>query len=490
MRWTSPKDLRAQVQKLWDKGELLRPLVQGQAFAPLRLRLTGPTSAELSQHFDEVRAWAAELRAMPRVRLVLREFRHRVMGSNTLPDEVWLDALEDAQALIGRQKEVRRFADLLELTRSFVADADVAKSIARANSQFRSDACQDLGQRLLPWLEKRPLLALDLFDAWPRLLSVAGWLQAHPRPGIYLRQVDLPGIDSKFIEAHRAVLAELFDLALPMQAIDASASGLSGFCRRYGFRDKPLRIRFRLLDATLACWPVRADPGSAPATLATPVDQDISLTQAAFERLDLPLGRVFITENEINFLAFPPQPGSLVIFGAGYGFDALAGAAWLQQCELLYWGDIDTHGFAILDQLRAHFPQVRSLLMDRATLLAHRAQWVPEPQPLRRDLPRLTVDELALFEVLGNLQTGDLLQAGAWPAGAGVRLEQERISFGWLQATLARLLPDLEKSGSNLHDGNIAQNSAGSACAGCAKGIAASHPIFTQPDQISMRTPI
>ena len=36
-----------------------------------------------------------------------------------------------------------------------------------------------------------------------RLLDVVTWLRAHPRPGIYLRQVDLPGIHSKFIERHK-----------------------------------------------------------------------------------------------------------------------------------------------------------------------------------------------------------------------------------------------------------------------------------------------
>ena len=33
--------------------------------------------------------------------------------------------------------------------------------------------------------------------------------------------------------------------------------------------------------------------------------------------------------------------------------------------------DIDTHGFAILDPLRANFPQAQSFLMDRDTLPAH-----------------------------------------------------------------------------------------------------------------------
>ncbi len=36
--------------------------------------------------------------------------------------------------------------------------------------------------------------------------------------------------------------------------------------------------------------------------------------------------------------------------------EPLAEASWLKERDLFYWGDIDTHGFAILDQLRGHFP--------------------------------------------------------------------------------------------------------------------------------------
>ena len=394
MRWTTAKDLRTQVQKLWDKGELLRPLVNGEPFTPRRLRLTGPSSSDLSAHFDEARVWATELRAMPHVRLMLREFRHRVLGNNALPDEVWLDTLDAAHAMLGKQKDARRFAELVQTMRQFY-------------------------DGLLPWLAKRPLTALELLDAWPRLLAVVAWLQAHPRPGIYVRQVDLPGVDSKFIETHRSVLSELFDLALPAAAVDASAAGLGGFCRRYGFRDKPQRIRFRLLDASM--WPTLGNCIQDAVS-----DRDITLTQADFEQLDLSVQRVFITENEINFLAFPQTPSSLVIFGAGYGFEALAGAAWLKRCELHYWGDIDTHGFAILDQLRAQFPHARSLLMDRATLLAHAQQWGDEAQPLLRDLPRLTPDEAAVFNDLRDNRLR-----------VGVRLEQERIGYAWVLAALA-----------------------------------------------------
>jgi hypothetical protein len=391
--WTSPADLRAQVQKLWDKGRLLAACVGAQdTVFPLRLKLAAPGSGELATRFAEVRLWAADLRQHAvHYRLEEREVRHREIGNQTVPAAAWLDSLEAGLALIGKSKEAQRFSTLLAMTRQ---------------SQ----------PALLPWLADRPLTALALAEQWSRLLAVVSWMQSHPRPGIYLRQVDLPGVDSKFIEAHRAVLAELFELALPSDAIDLTSTGYSGlsqFCQRYGFLDKPLRIRFRLLDAALTLVPGQAFP-------------DIALTQIAFAKLDLPVRRVFITENEINFLAFPPVAHSLVIFGSGYGFEVLADVAWLQQCEVFYWGDIDTHGFAILDQLRVRVPQARSFLMDQSTLLAHEAQWGQEPQPELRDLSRLTQDERAVYDTLRDNRIRP-----------GLRLEQERVGFGWLQQALA-----------------------------------------------------
>jgi hypothetical protein len=62
MNWTSPADLRAQVQKLWERGDILASLVTGESLFPRRLPLKCPTSAEMSEHFDAVRAWISALR--------------------------------------------------------------------------------------------------------------------------------------------------------------------------------------------------------------------------------------------------------------------------------------------------------------------------------------------------------------------------------------------------------------------------------------------
>ena len=57
MSWTSPADLRAQVQRLWDRGELLRATVTDTMAWPLRLGVKAPGAADLSDRFESVRAW-------------------------------------------------------------------------------------------------------------------------------------------------------------------------------------------------------------------------------------------------------------------------------------------------------------------------------------------------------------------------------------------------------------------------------------------------
>ncbi|WP_354686748.1 DUF3322 domain-containing protein [Cupriavidus necator] len=389
MNWSRPADLRAQVQKLWDRGDILSALVCGDTLFPKRLTLRVPTSGELTEGFEAVRNWLGELKQMPHCRLEMREFRHRTFGTNMLPSAAWIDALDDAAALLGKRREIERFSALLAATRQ-------------------------LQPLLVPWLAQRPLRALELHDAWERLLEIVGWLQRHPRPGLYLRQVDLAGVHTKFIEAHRGVLAELLDLALAPEAIDRQYAGITQFAARYGFRDKPERIRFRILDRGN-----RMLPGDAPT-------HDVTLDANSFAALRPGVSRVFITENETNFLAFPEAADSLVIFGAGYGFGLLAKATWLSHCRLHYWGDIDTHGFAILDQLRSVFDHAESLMMDRTTLMAFEAQWGVEDNQTLRDLSRLRPEEQALYDDLRDNRIRKNL-----------RLEQERVGFDWVREAVA-----------------------------------------------------
>jgi hypothetical protein len=274
-------------------------------------------------------------------------------------------------------------------------------------------ATRESHPELLAWVAKRPLDLLEHADDWQSILAAIGWFRAHPRSGIYARQIDAPGVHTKLIEAHRRLLAELLDLVLPADAIDSEAVGVQAFERRYGLRSKPAAIRFRVLDPRLHVHGLD--------DISTPVEQ--------FAILDLPIRRVFITENEINGLAFPAAEQSIVIFGLGYGLERLGAIPWLRDKAIFYWGDLDTHGFAILDKLRAIFPDARSFLMDRETLLDHRAFWGKEPERYDKPLARLTAEESEGFD---DLRLDRL--------GQHVRLEQERIGYAHLRRVLAELV--------------------------------------------------
>lgn len=391
--WTTPADLKARVMKLWNRGTLLTAMVSGEQLYPLRLTLKAPDSRQLSNRFAEVRVWISELiAASGPYRIIWRTVNHRILGSNNIPSEILIDSLDDALSLIGKYRAAAEFSIMIELTRN-----------------------QE--PRLLAWLARRPLRALDLSDTWPLFLSLIVWMRNHPRPGIYIRQIQLPGVHTKFIERHRGVLTELFDLTLSPKSIDTAATGATSFCERYGFRDKPLRIRFRILDPSLMILPASTE-------------QDITLTKTDFTKLDLGVETVFVTENEINFLAFPPFPRAMVIFGAGYGFSNLATIKWMNDKKIFYWGDIDTHGFAILNQFREYFPHTSSLLMDRDALIAHKQLWETEPHPETANLTRLTQSEHSLYEDLRENRIGNR-----------IRLEQEKIGYAALVEALEKIFP-------------------------------------------------
>lgn len=396
--WTTQTDLRDQLQRLWDKGELLRTRLPNTApLFPLQLRLKKPASQDLGNNFEQVRHWINQLQQLDdRYRLIWKEVNHRQLGRNQIPDQVWIEQAEDAFELLGQRRAAQQFDLLLENTLSIFP-------------------------MLLPWLEKYPLPAMDHASDWHKVLAVLQWFRQHPHSSLYLRQLDIPGVDTKFIERHRGLLGKLLDLTLPAGHINEQWRGASAFSQRYGLRDKPLRVRLRILDSRLA--------------IAGLTDLELPVEQLA--SLHLPVQRVFVTENEINALAFPDQPDSILLFGQGYALDILGQIPWLSRQPLYYWGDIDTHGFAILNRLRNYLPHTQSLLMDAATLLHHHEMWGQEPADKRctSELPLLNNSERELYQALRD----NMFYAPNKRAVENLRFEQEHVRFGWLERNLSQI---------------------------------------------------
>ena len=389
----TPEEIRTKALKLWNSRKLLRAWASDDNLFPLRIPFTAPDGRALSDRYPEVRQWIRLLvlkskgNSSSGYRIVFKTVNHRSLGTQEIPREIWFDELRDLLVFIGKEEAFRQFQMLSKTTKQRLP-------------------------RLESYLLKKPLKALDLYPHWEKLLTICEYFIANPMPDRYIRQLDIHGIDTKFIEQHKPVLAELLDIALPEAAVNAMQKH---FEQRFGLKYDGSIIRFRILDTNLTIAGL----------------SDISLPLSQFKTLQIDIDIVFITENKINGLSFPEVDRALVIFGLGYGVHMLAEVDWLSTKSIYYWGDIDTHGFAILSQVRSHFPKTTSILMDRNTLLAHKSLWVTEQNEKRfvDELNNLTGPEQELLTALRNNSMG-----------ANIRLEQERIQYEYVTGAVSHTI--------------------------------------------------
>jgi hypothetical protein len=377
--WTRPADVRAAIKKRWDSGALLARFAGRQDWEPLGIPIHGPSARQIGERLPDVRQWVAEWAEAARgpLRVEYKQVGGRHFGSNSLPCRAWLDGYDATWALLRVGPDVRHLGELMEAAR---------------------------GTHLIPWLTGHPMRALRLAAHWDKLLATVRWIEEIQAPGMYLRQIDVPGVDTKFVERHKSVLTDLLDMQLHPSRVVATAPD---FAVRYGFLRRPGYVRFRVAGGFRGF-------------------SELSVRTSEFTAAPEGITRAYVIENEITYLAFPLPAAAMAIFGGGYGVGVLEPLGWLAGLDVVYWGDIDTHGFAILNQLRHHMPHARSMLMDRATLLGHRDHWVTEPSPTNAALDRLDQAESALYADL---------QANAY--ALSVRLEQERVSFAVIEKAVA-----------------------------------------------------
>ena len=392
--WTSVDDLVATLRKRWSAGRYLCEYAEGLAWTPIELPVKSPSADELLHRFDDVVLWAERFQRESRTRagaarfaVEYRTIGGKSLGSNSVPARIRIESFAQLCALLGTMPEVRSLDEIIDQTKHAVPG-------------------------LVPWVRARPRKAIDNEAVWSGLLAVVAWIMGASTEELYLRQIDVEGVDTKFVDLHKKVLDELLTEVLPEGRIDAQYPA-GEFARRYRFLAKPDYTRFRVL-------------GSEPALPEACTEYTLRTEELA--SLELTSRFLFVVENEITYLAFPRVPDALVVFGSGFGLASLRPLPWLVGKEIVYWGDIDTHGFDILNRLRSRFDSVRSILMDEATLLAHRSQSVTEPSPTDRPLANLTEAESALY--------GDLVEDRF---GAAIRLEQERVRPSLLERELQSL---------------------------------------------------
>ncbi len=365
----------------------------------LPVGLNPPSESQVADDPDAIRAWVRAWReheGAGDVEWVTR--RWPSFGTQDVPIRVLLPGANVIAAAAGRAKQWHR---LLTRRAQLVALGDSGPDEPSPNLDGGAQPPVDTDETARTHDGPPPLDAavaatatawdgLDDTD-FDRLLAALRWLRDHPASGLLIRQLPVPGVDTKWVARHRGLLESLL-------------TGIRGD-GDLGVRTLPRLLDVAILDRTLL-------PGT-PRVFATSVEE--------LAAMPLRPRVVLLLENKEGVHALPDLPGVVAVHGGGYAVHELAAVPWLAGADVRYWGDLDTHGFAILDRLRTHLPGVRSLLMDTATLEVWRELAVPEPSPTTADPTHLTADE---SDTLAALRAGNL------------RLEQERIPWPYALAAL------------------------------------------------------
>jgi hypothetical protein len=361
----TPADLAARWLKQWrlaDNRELR--LLHADAW-PIKLPIGRPTAAELTHQTDRVRAHLQRWRAVTVGQIVWEPVKFRsasepvdvpVYWRLNRPSE-WITATGDPSA----------YAEFVRLERLL-------------------DAIDPRYHRLIvrqPSLTEDKRIAEILTAAKVALELTPGCARGRP-----LRALSVCGIDTKFFERHRALMAQLLDVLFDGEVDNLGLEAFLG-----------------ALDET-DHWVLLAplEQGLLPFR-----QQRIRTT----ELLDvtLPASRVLIVENEKSLYQLPPVCDTIAILGAGLNLGWLEGRGF-EGKQIAYWGDLDTWGLQMLATARGYRPQLHVLLMTRDTFDTHAAlSAVAERDPAAESPPiALTEAESMLYRHLRTLERGRLEQ--------------------------------------------------------------------------------
>lgn len=350
--------------------DYLRSLVACTPFEPIVIICDKKPSASIAEYEKElkdIRSLSKEVKGYGYT-IEWKKVNSKALGLQEFPDKVLYESSADFEHFLHKTNEVVCFRNNIS-------------TILTAFPMFQS------------WIEKYPMKVVDNADKWDDLLKVVAYFTENPRPNLYIRELPIE-VHTKFIERNKSIIRELLDIVIAPYVCEEEKE----FEKRFNLKYAEPIVRIRILDKDIAssCFNGLND-------LSIPISQ--------FCKMQLPVSRVFVVENLVNFLTFPQIPDAIVIWGKGYAVSAIKDSSMLKSSTLYYWGDLDAQGFEILSQFRGYFPQTQSVLMDKNTFDTYFEGDSGAPSNVSIEL-NLTDAEKVLYKYIKN---------------NNLRLEQEKI---------------------------------------------------------------
>lgn len=378
-----PDDVLSKLRaREWDNRGNWRARLAGERPFPLQIKLQAPTGPQAAGDMTRFQTFVHQWRL----------FRHqsavhwssvtiRGFGAQEMPVYLRIPDISSLAAILG--DDVAGFHAEWEKREQCLLGVSPALKAAATSACFELMA--------LP-----PADFDDLCRLLPQLSRGMGG-------GGYVRALALQGVGTKFIESNAAIVERLID------ALHELGGG-----NLYEWLDVALKptgtIAVRGMSAT-----IRQQLGNL---------RTVWVDGRELMGLQVDATHLLIIENEQSAYVVQDMPGTLVIAGCGYQLDWLR-APWVGRMIIGYWGDLDSHGFDMLELAREYQPTIHSVMMDSETLEAHPHASI-ERAGAAVTRGRLTVEEAQVMQALRRRPTDQR------------RLEQEKLPAHLVQARLER----------------------------------------------------
>lgn len=386
----SPQEIRNQALKWW-KSFLQSYLKRENIFPKTIDRIGKISSSSVREKINQLQFQLEELQNNSKEKLgygyvINREnVNFRRTGIHSLPQSITFESAEDYIDFIGKRKDWNIFL--------------------KSSNLIHQEAPQ-----LSEWVFNNPLSVIENNKIWTDLIKVCNYFLLNPKPDLYIRQLPID-LHTKFVEQNDGIIKSLLDYLIPEYRRAEFEKSLS---KRYYLKYDEPTIRIRILDKELLINNL----------------SDLRMPLTDFENLNFNCCNILIAENKMNFLCLPELPSTIAIWsGGGFMISYLRDIKWLNKKNIFYWGDLDTHGFVILHQMRSYFSHTKSVMMDINTFELFKGEG-------------LVSGEIVNIEILSTLNTSEM-ETFIFLKENNLRLEQEKIRQDYADFFFKKLISNL-----------------------------------------------
>lgn len=339
----------------------LKRVVEDLPFEAIELRggkSRPETTIQLAEDIKQFQAFEKRAEKSKGWSIKWEDWNSKKLGKQKWPSSISIETEDDYLYLIKKGEEVSQFKRQLE-------------ELIRWKKEIRS------------FLLVRTNAVLEYQSIWNDICNVVDYLIQNDVEGYYIRSLPLP-VHTKFIENNKAFIYSLLKHFSPERYPEETIR----FETALGLKEKQHVYTMRWLDDNLATKYMHGH-------------EVFGLSTVGLRAVDWEVEELWLVENETNLFLLPNRKGALVLFSKGHAVTQLFNIPLLGRTKLVYWGDLDEHGFIMLNSFRKNYNHAKSIFMDQNTVEYHRSEMLTQPEKYKiRSLEYLSIDENEAFQTL------------------------------------------------------------------------------------------